>query len=341
MPGGFAATDASVGILGPDRGGPVRIGIVGLGAFGRLHALTAAGLAEVALVALVDGRQAVLDGLPAELAHVPRWNDLEAALAASRAEAWIVAASTASHVPLTRTLLAAGASVLLEKPIADDLAAASSLAPLVRDDSSNLMLGHLTLFGSEFRQLLHEVRRHGPISFIDAVRHRPANTLDRYPGESPFHLTMVHDLCQVFVLMDGAEPAHLSAHLRRTPAGHPDLALAQLRWEHGAVATVTASFLTPPGMPSDGFDRLEVFGPGWAARLLPNPRPIEVWSDRARWPLPLEIDARVDRPSGMLAEQLRCFCGVVRGTSAVPRGATYADALRISHWIDRFLTTAI
>ena len=330
MPGGFVAN--------PE---PVRIGIVGLGSFGRLHALTAAGLAEAHLVALVDRRQAVLDELPPSLADVPRWNDLDAALETSRAEAWIVAAATASHVPLARTLLAAGARVLLEKPIATDLATATSLAPLVRDDSSNLMLGHLTLFGSEFRQLLLEVRRHGPISFIDAVRHRPATTLERFPGESPFHLTMVHDLCQVFVLMDGAEPAELTAHLRRTPAGSPDLALAQLRWDHGAIATLTASFLTPPGMPSDGFDRLEVFGPGWAARLLPNPRPIEVWSDRARWPRALEIDADADRPSGMLAEQLRCFCGVVRGTSAVPRGATYADALRISRWIDRFQIAAV
>jgi hypothetical protein len=96
MPGGFAATDAPVGIVGPDRGGPVRIGIVGLGDFGRLHALTAAGLVEADLVALVDGRQAVLDGLPAELAHVPRWSDLDVALAASRAEAWIVAADGAA-----------------------------------------------------------------------------------------------------------------------------------------------------------------------------------------------------------------------------------------------------
>jgi len=47
------------------------------------------------------------------------------------------------------------------------------------------------------------------------------------------------------------------------------------------VASFAASYLTPAGMPPRGFDRMEVFGAGWAARISPNPRPIEVWGERA------------------------------------------------------------
>ena len=86
---------------------PVRIGVVGLGNFGRLHALTLAGLAEAELVALVARRQASVDALSAELyaasgRHVPGWTNLEQAIreaapvAAPEAapEAWVIASST-------------------------------------------------------------------------------------------------------------------------------------------------------------------------------------------------------------------------------------------------------
>jgi predicted dehydrogenase len=143
---------------------------------------------------------------------------------------------------------------------------------------------------------------------------------------------MVHDLYAVAALMQGAEPNRISAQ-HRVVGGVCDLALAQLHWESGAVASLTASFLTPPGMASDGFDRTEVFGHGWSARLQTNPRPIELWDSRAQWPLALEIR---DAPaSGMLAEELRSFCRVVRGLEPIPRGARYGDALQVIRWLRR------
>lgn len=330
-----------------DRFDPVKIGVVGLGDFGRLHAFTLAGLAEAELVALVARRQESVDAVTGPLAELPRpqaprgWLDLDAAIAEADAEAWVVAASTKAHVPITRALLAAGKPVLLEKPVADSFAQARTLEPLVEADSGNLMLGHILLFNSEFLQLQDEVRQHGKIHFLSCVRHRPVATLDAFPGESPFHLTMVHDLYCALALMNRAEPAHFSAQVHRTAAGACDLALAQLVWEDGAVASFEASFLTPPGMAADGFDRTELFGAGWMARLAPNPRPIEIWDDRAHWPMSLEIRSTPTAPSGMLAEELRCFCRVVRGLEPVPLGATYRDAMQIQQWLDKLEQNAV
>lgn len=59
---------------------PVRIGVVGWGRFGRLHALTLAQLAEADLVALVARRQGRLVGLAAELLGTPGWTSLELAI---------------------------------------------------------------------------------------------------------------------------------------------------------------------------------------------------------------------------------------------------------------------
>jgi predicted dehydrogenase len=319
---------------------PLKVGVIGLGRFGRLHSLTLAGLAEADLVGLVARRQESLDALAEELPGVPGWLDLDQAISESGADAWVVACSTAHHVTVTRSLLEAGKTVLLEKPIANNLADAESLGPLVSDDSSNLVIGHIVLFNSEFLQLLEESRRQGPISYINCVRHRPASIMKDFPGENPLHAAMVHDLYATQVLVEKAEPDHFSAQYHRTPEGVIDIALAQLKWKNGPVASFAASYATPAGMPPRGFDRTEVFGEGWSARIDPNPRPIEVWDEQARWPMALEIRAGEGAATGMMAEELRCFCRIARGDSSVPAGASYHDALQVQRWMEKLDTIA-
>jgi predicted dehydrogenase len=175
---------------------------------------------------------------------------------------------------------------------------------------------------------------------LDCVRHRPASIVASFPGESPLHAAMVHDLYAAQALLERREPSGFRALYHRTPGGEIDLVLAQLVWPEGPVASFTASYLTPPGMAPRGFDRMEAFGEGWAARITPNPRPIEVWSDRSEWPLALEIRTGNAGPTGMLAEELRCFCRVVRGTEAVPVGATYADGMQVQAWMDKLAASA-
>ena len=314
---------------------PVRIGVVGLGRFGKLHSLTLAGLAEAELAGVVARREESLQEFDSLLPGVPGWTDLDRAIVESDAEAWIVACTTAAHVDVTRKLLETGKTVLLEKPISDNVEQALSLQPLVRADSANLMIGHIVLFNSEFRQLRDEAAGRGSISYIDCVRHRPASIVQDFAGENPLHAAMVHDLYATQVLVNRAEPAHFSCQYHRTSTGAIDLASARLTWDNGPVAAFAASYLTPVGMPPRGFDRMEVFGDGWAARINPNPRPIELWSDQAEWPMALEIRADANGASGMMAEEQRCFCRVVRGLQPVPVGASFADAIQVQKWMDQ------
>lgn len=319
---------------------PVKLGVIGLGRFGRLHSLTLSSLAEAELVGVVARRQASLDTLRSELPNARGWLDLDQAIVESGAEAWVVACSTSEHVRVATKLLQAGKAVLLEKPVSDSLAEAESLVPLVKADSSNLMLGHILLFNSEFKQLREEVAKRGGLTFVDCVRHRPASIVREFPGENPLQAAMVHDLYSVQVLMSRAEPNRFSSQLHRVASGSVDVALAQLQWPDGTLASFAAGYITTSGMAPRGFDRMEVFGNGWAARISPNPRPIEVWDEKAFWPMPLEIRADLSSPTGMMAEELRCFCRVVRGVTPVPVGATFADALQVQRWMARLISAA-
>lgn len=320
---------------------PVRVGVIGLGRFGKLHSLTLAGLAEAELAGVVARREESLREFDALLSGVPGWTDLDRAIAECDAEAWIVACTTAAHVDVTRKLLEAGKTVLLEKPISEDLDEAKSLQPLVEAESANLMIGHIILFNSEFLQLRDEATNRGAISYIDCVRHRPASIVKDFAGENPLHAAMVHDLYATQVLVNRAEPSQFSCQYHRTASGAIDLASARLTWDDGPVANFAASYLTPAGMPPRGFDRMEVFGDGWASRINPNPRPIELWSDQSEWPMALEIRADANGARGMMAEEQRCFCRVVRGLQPVPVGATFADAIQIQQWMDRLDQNAV
>jgi predicted dehydrogenase len=228
--------------------------------------------------------------------------------------------------------------VLLEKPISDSLAEAELLSQWVKPDSSNLMLGHILLFNSEFRQLREEVARRGRPTFIDCVRHRPASIVQDFPGENPLQAAMVHDLYSVQVLMNRVEPNRFSSQFHRVANGSVDVALAQLQWPDGTLASFAAGYITTAGMAPRGFDRMEVFGSGWAARISPNPRPMEVWDDKALWPMALEIRTDLSGPTGMMAEELRCFCRVVRGAEPVPVGASFSDALQVQRWMERLVS---
>lgn len=317
----------------------VRIGLVGYGNFGQLYATTITRLAEASLDAIVDTDTDCLENARALFPDVECADCLDSTVAEPSIDAWVVASSTASHVVVCEAVLRAGKFALVEKPIATNLKNALQLGTIVSLHPGQLMMGHVVLFNSEFQQLARECAARSAICFIDAVRHRPATTIDAYPGESPFALTMVHDLYCVQALLNRAEPYQLSAQIRRRDDGAIDLALAQLGFPNGCCVSLSASYLTPPGMPSDGFDRMEVFGDNWAARVAPNPRPLEVWDDRSRHPLTLELGS--DHASGMLAAQLRQFCRVIRGEAEIPVGATYGDAIQVQRWIDQLEGIAV
>ena len=314
---------------------PIRIGVVGTGRFGSLHAQTLLSLAESELVALVDSSEKALTQLPEALSEIPKYQDLEQALKESRAEAWVVSTSTLEHVPVAKKILEAGDYVLLEKPVSDNLLDARDLLKVVSQCPEQLMLGHILLFNSEFRALQTECETRGSFDYATCYRMRPCKHSDDYPGETPFHLTMVHDLYCIQSLVEGKDPVRFEAQTHFNNRGNMDLALAQLGWADGTLATFSAGFLTPEALPGEGFDRMEVFGKGWMARMNPNPRPLDVWDEKYVPPMTLEILNVSNTTTGMLAEELRCFCRVVRGLEPIPRGTRIEDGIQVMRWLDR------
>ena len=127
------------------------------------------------------------------------------------------------------------------------------------------------------------------VAYIDCVRHRPAAIVTQFPGENPLVATMVHDLYLAQSLLASREPARFSSQFHRTPRGEVDVALAQLQWENGPLASFAASYLTPEGMASRGFDRM----PGESV-LAASPGRLKEWEPAA----PRGRDTSATPPAG-------------------------------------------
>lgn len=209
------------------------LAILGVGHFGRFHALKAAANPRVRLVGLADADAARAATVAAEAGTVALAP--EAAIAA--ADAVIVAAPTRFHHGLAMAALAAGRHVFIEKPIAATLDEADALVAAAAAAGRVLQVGHIERFSAAFRAVMDAPAGGRALSW-DAIRVAPFRP--RSLDVSVVLDLMIHDIDLVIELA-GGEPEAVEAVGSAVASDHPDFAVARLRFAGGRAATVTAS----------------------------------------------------------------------------------------------------
>ena len=213
----------------------LRVGVAGAGHFGRYHALKVAASARTVLTGIYDP--------DLERAKTVGWEagakemSFEDLLAAS--DAIIVAAPAEAHYDLAAQALRAGKHVLVEKPIAATLAQADELGGLARQHGLVLQVGHLERFSAAYQAMAGRI---GAPLYIEATRIAPFKP--RGTDVSVILDLMIHDLDLVLALVD-SEIESVDAVGAPVASLHEDIANARLRFRNGAVATITASRISP------------------------------------------------------------------------------------------------
>jgi predicted dehydrogenase len=215
------------------------VGVLGTGSLGKEHARLYAELAASGRVEFAG----VHDAAPETAQRIATKHRVRAfasvAELAAACDALSVVTPTRTHFELTRTLLAQGKHVLVEKPMTDNAAQAAELVQLARQQRCVLQVGHVERFNPVFHYL--ETVATQP-RFIEAHRLSP------YPARSTdigvVLDLMIHDLDVVLafvrspvVSVDAVGIAVLSAS--------EDIANARLRFANGCVANLTASRVSP------------------------------------------------------------------------------------------------
>jgi len=218
---------------------PLRVAVVGAGAFGRNHLrvyreLEQAGQA-VQLTGVVDRDPATL-AAASEKFGVPGFESIEACLAMSgKLDAASICVPTVHHATAAAPLLAAGVDLLVEKPLAANLADADRILELARAHDRIVQAGHLERFNpavTAARTQLHE-----PM-FFEA--HRLSVFTPRSLDVDVVLDLMIHDLDIVLSLV--ASPVReVRAVGLPVLSRKVDIANVRLEFENGCVANFTAS----------------------------------------------------------------------------------------------------
>lgn len=102
-----------------DRRPPAaRILLVGGGRIGLVHAVTLSRMPDAILSGVVDPKPAAASFLRGLGLSVPMHRSLDEALSAGSVDGAVIATPVSTHLPLTRACLAAGLTVMVEKPLA-------------------------------------------------------------------------------------------------------------------------------------------------------------------------------------------------------------------------------
>ncbi len=301
-----------------------RIGVIGVGYLGRIHAKIYAGMPDVELVGVADIDADTVGEISGQYqcaGHTDPYALID------QVDAVSIAVPTSVHKEVALPYIDAGKQVLLEKPIAPTVTEAKVIVDRADRAGVALLIGHLERFNAGIMALADRVSEP---RFIEV--HRLGTFVERATDVDVVTDLMIHDIDIVLFLMN-AELTYVSAVGSPVLTDHIDIANARLEFDNNAVANVTASRVS-----SRKFRRIRVFGADSYQALNYIDQQIEVVRKTAPRPgqkFPgLETETIQVAPRPPLDAELEHFVRVIRNNTApLVNGHDGLKALRVAEQV--------
>jgi predicted dehydrogenase len=226
--------------------GRIRLGLAGVGDWGRnlLRVAAASGEFELAAICDRDARALVnaVERYPSALA----FSDFDKMIAEARLDAVIIATPPSRHHEHAVAALAAGLHVLVEKPLCTSSAQARELVEMARRVERTLMVGHTFLYSN----LVADVRERiesgelGEIRCIYSQRlnlGRIRSDVDALWNFAPHDISIVAHLLNAWPVSVNAR----GASFVQAERGIADVAFFQMDFAGGVLASGHVSWLDP------------------------------------------------------------------------------------------------
>ncbi|HEV7488766.1 MAG TPA: Gfo/Idh/MocA family oxidoreductase [Thermoanaerobaculia bacterium] len=210
----------------------MRVGIVGTGYLGRLHARILTEMPEADVAGFVEPD----DAIAADIAATLRLKRLESVAALAREiDCAVVATPTTTHFDVARELLEAGCDVMVEKPIAPTVDDARRLIDIANSNNRILQVGHVERYNPAITAVAPLLKN---VLYVEAER------LGVFVGRSldidVLLDLMIHDLNLVLSFL-GQKVVDVRAVGVAVMTEKVDITNVRIEFENGAVANLTAS----------------------------------------------------------------------------------------------------
>lgn len=319
----------------------LRLGLLGAGRIGQVHARAIAATPGARLVALAEPVAEAAEAVRS--AHGCELRGIDAVLASADVDAVVVCTPTDTHADLIERAIDAGKAVFCEKPIHLDLARARACVAHVERAGGTLMLGFQRRFDPDF-VALKAVIDQGRIGSVEMV-----TLTSRDPGPPPhsyiersggiFRDMTIHDFDVArWLLGEEVETVQAAASVLADPGigdlGDFDSANVILRTASGRQCVITNARRA-----SYGYDqRIEVLGSKGAVSAQNHAQArIEV-ADAAGFHRPPLLDFFMTRYAAAYASEMAAFVRAV--ATGAPAPVTGRDGLRALELADAALEAA-
>lgn len=224
----------------------LRVGVVGVGYLGRIHAKIYAGMPDVQLVGVCDVSG---DAAKQVASHHGCAAFTDPAALIGKVDAVSIVTPTSLHLDTARPYLEAGVHMLMEKPLAPTYEESQTLVALAEKAGVIFQVGHLERFNAGVIALAERVQQP---RFLEI--HRIGPFVARATDVDVVTDLMIHDIDIAMALVK-SDIRSVAATGIPVITDHVDIANARIEFENGAVANVTASRVS-----NKKLRRIRVFG---------------------------------------------------------------------------------
>ncbi|MCA9864048.1 MAG: Gfo/Idh/MocA family oxidoreductase [Thermomicrobiales bacterium] len=268
----------------------VRVGLAGLGRFGKLHASVLTSMPGVDLVAVCDPAQEEVATLQAQHPQLQGFAEVEELLANAAIDALFIVSPEPLHAQQALAALDRGVAVFVEKPLALTAVEAEAVARKADLVGLPLQVGFVLRFDVQHALLKAEIAG-GGLGEIVSIRTKRNCSRAWFPNfgdrAHPVQETSIHDIDLLLWLLES--PVRRVQAIERNRAGmtYPDGSWALLEFANGAVGIVESSWFVPDGAPANVVTptwrgtidaEIEVIGTRGSSRIRLLDGPLSFWT---------------------------------------------------------------
>ncbi len=318
----------------------LKVGVIGTGQMGMQHARIYQKLPLVELAAICewdDARRKEAEGA----LSCKSYKNFQELLNDESIEAVSIVLPDNMHRGAVEAAVKAGKHILLEKPLAKELADGKAMYELLKNYDKVFTVGFLLRFDPRFaavKKALDEGEL-GEIIHLYARRNSPIIGPRRYIGASDLSMhVMIHDIDYINWYM-GGPPLKVFAKGRSVllkEHGMKDVIYALATYENGAVACMEACWVLPENSPTIIDDQMELVGTKGAAYIDSCDKGVRLVSGRVLYPDSRHWYDVNGETAGDLSEQLMAFINnILNGTKSIITPKQALDSLRVVDAIER------
>jgi len=216
--------------------------VVGVGAMGWNHARVCS---EIGLLkGVCDRDEAAMEDV-AKRFGVPGFSDLDEAIEELRPLGVIVATPTFTHFEMASKVIGAGISVLVEKPLTDDVSTAESLVRMAGERGVTLAVGHIERHNPVITEAKKKLESGEWGEVVTISTRRVSNFPGRIRDVGVILDLGIHDIDNATYLMGSNPISVFATGGSHNDIEHEDHATLMMGFENGNTAVIEVNWITP------------------------------------------------------------------------------------------------